>query len=92
MWWRRGRVELPVQEVSPYGLYVRSRRRYVYLVRMHPTALNRARGTQIFLDDALCGCAAAPQRFGVQSGCLRSTPTDVAGLLGRSEGDFSFAS
>ena len=27
-WWRRGRVELPVQKVSLVGIYVRSRRDY----------------------------------------------------------------
>ncbi len=45
-----------------------------------------------FFDDAHCVCIAAPQGFGARSVCLRCTPTDVAGQLCRSEGDFSFAS
>ena len=64
----------------------------LYLVRALPAAHCLAPGCRIFFDDAPCGFTVAPQVFGACAVCLRCTPTDVAGQLCRSEGDFSFAS
>ena len=53
-WWRRGRVELPVQKVSHHGIYVRSRRCYVYLEADASDGRWSRQRLQIFLSVALC--------------------------------------
>ena len=64
----------------------------LYLVRTLPAAHGLAPGSRDFLRPRPLRCTVAPQVLGACTVCLRCTPPDVAGRLGRSEGDFSFAS